>query len=82
MHLSKQSSLAGGSGDHHPVVNASVEWSSVRGLPPGMRDLSIMRHDIWNAITNANPALAGTILLAGFIGVLAWVWWPGGFLLP
>ena len=31
---------------------------------------------------NANPALAGTILVAGIIGVLAWIWWPGGFLLP
>ena len=39
-------------------------------------------HHIWNAITNANPALAGTILLASFIGVMAWVWWPAGFLLP
>jgi hypothetical protein len=35
-------------------------------------------HHIWNAITNANPALAGTILLASFIGVMAWVWWPVG----
>ena len=32
-----------------------------------------MHHDIWNAITNTNPGLAGTILLAGFIGVMAWV---------
>jgi len=41
-----------------------------------------MRRDIWNSITNANPALAGTILPAGIMGVLAWVWRPGGFLLP
>jgi len=41
-----------------------------------------MRRDIWNSITNANPALAGTILVAGIIGVSAWIWWPGGFLLP
>jgi hypothetical protein len=62
------------------LATPSVEWSSVRGLP--LRGLSIMHHDIWNAITNANPALAGTILVAGIIGVLAWIWWPGGFLLP
>ena len=30
-----------------------------------------MHHDIWNAITNTNPGLAGTLLLAGFIGVMA-----------
>jgi hypothetical protein len=41
-----------------------------------------MHHDIWYAITNTNPGLAGTILLAGFIGVMAWAWWPVGFLLP
>jgi hypothetical protein len=61
----------------------SVEWSfGVRATTRRLRGLSIMQHDIWNAITNTNPGLAGTLLLAGFIGVMAWVWWPAGFLLP
>jgi hypothetical protein len=34
-------------------------------------------HDTRKAITN--PGLAGAILLVAFIGVMAWVWWPGGF---
>jgi hypothetical protein len=30
----------------------------------------------------ANPGVAATVLLTTFIAVLAWVWWPEGFLLP
>jgi ubiquinone biosynthesis protein Coq4 len=44
--------------------------------------LGIMHHDIWNMITNADPGVAGTVLLAAFISVMAWVWWPAGFLIP
>jgi hypothetical protein len=70
MHLSKQSSLAGGSGDRHPCLEwsvlqqkillrrlaaSSVVWSSVCGLPLGDGGLNIMRHDIWNAITKRQP---------------------------
>ena len=51
----------------------------VRATTRRLRGLSIMHHDIWNAITNTSPGLVGTILLAGFIGVMAWVWWPAGF---
>jgi len=43
--------------------------------------LRIMRHDTWNAI-NANPGVAGAVLLVVFVAVMAWVWWPSGFLLP
>jgi len=28
----------------------------------------------------SNPGVAATVLLAGFIGVMTWVWWPAGFL--
>ena len=41
-----------------------------------------MHHDIWNVIADTNPGAVGTILLLGFVGVVAWVWWPVGFLLP
>jgi hypothetical protein len=40
-----------------------------------------MRHDTWNAI-NANPGVAGAVLLVLFVAVMAWVWWPSGLLLP
>jgi hypothetical protein len=40
-----------------------------------------MRHATWNAI-NANPGVAGVVLLVMFVGVMAWTWWPSGFLLP
>jgi hypothetical protein len=30
----------------------------------------------------ANPGVAATVLLITFIAVMAWVWWPEGFLLP
>jgi hypothetical protein len=40
-----------------------------------------MRNGAWIAI-NANPGVAGALLLVGFVGVMAWVWWPSGFLLP
>jgi hypothetical protein len=36
--------------------------------------LSIMLDDTRYVITN--PGLAGAILLAAFIGVMAWAWWP------
>ena len=42
---------------------------------------NIMLQNPWHALSG-NPGLAGTILLAGFIGVMAWAWWPAGFLLP
>jgi hypothetical protein len=35
----------------------------------------------WNEV-NANPGLAGTILLLVFITVMAWAWLPTGLLLP
>jgi hypothetical protein len=41
----------------------------------------IMRHGPWIAI-NANPGVAGAVLLVAFVGVMAWAWWPSGFLLP
>lgn len=46
------------------------------------RGLSIMHHNIRNVIANANPGVAGAILLAAFIGLLTWAWLPAGFLLP
>jgi hypothetical protein len=52
----------------------------VRATRERLRGLSIMLHDTRNAITN--PGLAGAILLVAFIGVMAWAWWPWGFLLP
>jgi hypothetical protein len=34
----------------------------------------------WN--TSINPGLAVTALLATVISVMAWAWWPAGYLLP
>jgi hypothetical protein len=39
-----------------------------------------MFHDTRNVF--ANPGLVGAILLLVFVGVMAWMWWPPGFLLP
>ena len=41
----------------------------------------IMRNGAWNAI-DANPGVAGVLLLVAFLGIMAWAWWPSGFLLP
>jgi hypothetical protein len=40
-----------------------------------------MLQNPWHALSD-NPGLAGTDLLVSFIGVMAWTWWPTGFLLP
>jgi hypothetical protein len=40
-----------------------------------------MLQNPWHAL-NSNPGLAGTILLVSFFAVMAWAWWPMGFLLP
>ena len=40
-----------------------------------------MRNGAWIAI-DANPGVAGALLLVAFLGVMAWAWWPSGFLLP
>ena len=29
-----------------------------------------------------NPGVAATVLLLSVIGLVAWAWWPSGFLLP
>jgi hypothetical protein len=52
----------------------------VRAIPLIERP-NIMLQNPWHALSN-NPALAATILLMGFIGVMVWAWWPMSFLLP
>jgi hypothetical protein len=34
------------------------------------------------SVLSSNPAVAATVLLVGYIGVMAWVWWPAGVSLP
>jgi hypothetical protein len=51
------------------MVRAMLEWGP-----------SIMLHNLLDMISN--PGVAATVLLVGFMGVMAWVWWPAGYLLP
>jgi hypothetical protein len=39
-----------------------------------------MLHDLLDVISN--PGVAATVLLVGFVGVMAWAWWPASYLLP